>query len=216
MNPQVRARGDPPGRAAERAGDNGGVSKQGGRYQRTFPGLIGALLVTLVVIAAFVATRALTRDQVEVEPDRVNLASAVDYATSRGVTVVRPGELPEGWFARDVTLQAGDDPVWSLDLLTDEERYVGIHQESTSVSRLVARLVDPEAEEEGRAPVRGPLRGAVDQWRVFSDAGGDVALVGELDHPSVPEGQVLVVVGTAGEATIRELATGLELASPAT
>lgn len=191
------------------------MSKQGGRYQRTFPGLIGALLVTLLVIGAFVATRALTRDQVEAEPDRVDLASAVDYATSRGVTVVRPTELPEGWFARDVTLQVGEAPAWSLDLLTDEERYVGIHQESTSVSRLVARLIDPDAEEEGTAPVRGPLRDVVDEWRVFSDAGGDVALAGELDHPSVPEGQVLVVVGTTGEATIREFATRLGLASPA-
>ena len=42
-------------------------------YQRSASGLVGALLVTLLVIGAFVAFRALNRDELEVGPE------AVDY-----------------------------------------------------------------------------------------------------------------------------------------
>ena len=53
------------------------MSEQGGRYQRSFAGMIGALLITLLVIGAFVAFRALNRDELDGGPKPVDYLETV-------------------------------------------------------------------------------------------------------------------------------------------
>lgn len=181
------------------------VSETGGRHQRSFSGLLGALLVTVLVIIGFVTFREVTRDNVALAPEPVEYLSAVRYAQEQEFRVAYPAELPEGWFVRDVELQTGRSPVWDLDILTDETRYVGVHQEAGTVDDVVARLVDEQAVPGD--PVRLP-GAAVEEWSTFTDEGGDYAVVAQLRGRG-NGGQVLIVFGSAGAQPIRDLAASL-------
>ena len=49
-----------------------GSSAAAGRYNRSPAGMVGALLVTLLVIGAFVAFRAFNRTDLDVNPERID------------------------------------------------------------------------------------------------------------------------------------------------
>jgi hypothetical protein len=168
--------------------------RTGGRYQRSVSGLIGALIVTLLVIAAFVAFRALNRDELETSPGPVDYREQAELAQEAGLEVAYPSELPSGWRATNVEVAAGERPVWAVGILTDEQRYVGIRQEDDQLDDLLATYVDEDVE--ARAPIR--VEGSVArEWQVFEDEGGDLAYAAELDD------EVLLVYGSAGEEDLR-------------
>ncbi|MDP3894744.1 DUF4245 family protein, partial [Nocardioides sp.] len=123
----------------------------------------------------------------------------------QGFAVAYPARLPDGWLARDVYVRPGTAPIWNLDLLTAETRFVGIHQEVGDVDDVVARLVDEQAVLGEPVTLPGA---SVEEWSTFTDEGGDYALVAELGRRR-NDGQVLIVYGTAGEQPIRDLAASL-------
>lgn len=169
------------------------MSEKPGRYQRSTGGLVGALLVLLVVLAVFVAFRALVRDDVEVPVRTVQYQQTVDYArTQVDFPLLAPEELPAGWRATsaDFTPEPGR---WNLGMLTDEDRYVGLAQSRGSVENMVERYVDPEAE---RGPV---LEIAGSRWWTWTDPGGDTALTREQ------AGMTVLVVSPAGIGVLTEL-----------
>ena len=124
-----------------------GVSEKPGRYQRSSNGLIGALIVTLLAIGAFVLVRSLTRADVDVEREPVDYAAAATAARGRGFDVIAPTSLPDGWIATAVDLQQTDPPLWGLGLLTDDDKFVGLRQEDASVDDLVEDNIDEDADE---------------------------------------------------------------------
>lgn len=63
------------------------MSEQPGRYQRSFSGMLGALVVLLLVIGGFVAFRAVTRDDLEVEVETVDYLETVGFAQDGDLTV---------------------------------------------------------------------------------------------------------------------------------
>jgi hypothetical protein len=166
----------------------------GGRYQRSVSGLIGALIVTLLVIAAFVAFRALNRDELETSPGPVDYREQAALAQEAGLEVAYPSRLPSGWRATNVEVAAGDRPVWAVGILTDEQRYVGIRQEDDQLDDLLATYVDEDVE--AGAPIRVE-DSVAPEWQVFEDAGGDLAYAAELDD------EVLLVYGSADEDDLR-------------
>jgi hypothetical protein len=166
----------------------------GGRYQRSMSGLIGALIVTLLVIAAFVAFRALNRDELETSPEPVDYREQAALAQEAGLEVAYPSELPPGWRATNVEVAAGERPVWAVGILTGDQRYVGIRQEDDQLDDLLATYVDEDVE--ARAPTR--VEGSVaEEWQVFEDEGGDLAYAAELGN------EVVLVYGSAGEEDLR-------------
>lgn len=167
------------------------------RYQRSFSGMIGAMIVTLVVIAGFVVFRALNRENLELQPEPVDWQGTVKYIQSQGDSVWYPATQPAGWTATSAAYEPGTPSLWTIGFLTGEGAFVGLHEEAASTRDLVAELVDDEATEGGTVQLTGR------SWRSFSDAGGDYALVAEL------EGQTLVAYGSAGEQVIRDFAASL-------
>jgi hypothetical protein len=153
------------------------VSEQGGRYQRSFAGMIGALLITLLVIGSFVAFRALNRDDLEARPDAVDYLDTVGLIQDDGGSVVYPPSLPEGWIATSVDFTPGEEPRWGLGFLTDDGKYVGLRQEDDSLDELLATYVDEEPKELAETEFPGSL---APTWRVFEDDGGDTAFAAEL------------------------------------
>lgn len=162
-------------------------------YQTSFAGLIGAMLVLLPVVAAFV----LFRDSVREEPARsveaVEYLQPAEYARERAsFPILVPRELPEGWKVTSVTWTPGDDEAWHLGLLTDEERYVGLEQADELVSTMVRQHVDEDATQGEDVEIDGRT------WQRWTDEGGDTALVRE------GRGVTTLVVATTGLDTLEE------------
>jgi hypothetical protein len=164
------------------------VSAQPSRYNRSFGGMTGALIVTVLFVVAFVAWRGLFRADTDDTPQAVDWKDSVQVAERAGLRVVHPRELPAGWTATSADLVATGDTRWGLGVLTDEGDFVGIRQEDTSVDDLVRLYVDEKAEPGDDAEVASEV---TDTWQTWSDAGGDHAYATELGDES------LLVYGSA-------------------
>lgn len=152
------------------------------RYQRSFPALVGAMLVTVAFVLVFVGWRSLFRSDVAGDPAPVEWTESVELAEEAGIPVVRPRELPDGWSATSVELRAGDDPRWGMGVLTDDEQFIGIRQEDSSVAELVRTYVDEEAVAGQDAAVASDVTGT---WQTWSDDGGDRGYSTEIGDDAV-------------------------------
>jgi hypothetical protein len=179
------------------------VSAGGGRYQRSSGGLIGALLVTVAAVLAFVGFRALTSEDKAIPVRAVDYTAAVQSARADGkLLVLAPARLPVGWKATSATYTRGLSPTWHLGLLTGDSKYVGVEEARTSIEDLVEEHVD-EAAERGKEVTVGTER-----WQSWTDAGGDYAVARVVRGPRGAEQSVLVV-GSAPAAQVRQLAASL-------
>ena len=158
------------------------VSEQPSRYTRSFGGMTGALIVTVLFVLAFVAWRGLFRTDVDSAPVAVDWQESVELAQQADLEVVHPRELPAGWTATSVELSAGDDPRWGLGVLTGDGDFIGIRQQDTSVDDLVQLYVDERAEAGDDASVPSEV---TDTWQTFSDDGGDHGYATEVGDEAV-------------------------------
>ena len=169
------------------------MSQQPSRYTRSFSGMVGALVVTVLFVVAFVAWRGLFRTDVDDTPVAVDWQERVELAQQADLSVVHPRELPAGWTATSTELAAGDDPRWALGVLTVDGDFVGIRQQDSSVDDLVELYVDEEAEAGPDATVASEI---TDTWQTFSDEGGDHGYATEIGD------EALLVYGSAPVAEI--------------
>jgi hypothetical protein len=182
------------------------ASGQPGRYQRTTSGMVGALLATLLVIGAFVAFRACNRTGLQVEPDHVDYLAQVGFAQQAGDHVVYPASLPSGWYATQLTVDSGRPTELQLSMLTGENEYVGFVQSPDSAPVLLTQYVDASPVSGGPADVPDAVDGAVPRWDVWTDGGGDTALVARHGD------ETLLVFGTASRTQLEQLAGSLTTA----
>ena len=151
-------------------------------------------MVLLVVLGAYLAFRALTREDLEVEPETVDYLEAVGFAQDADLTVVYPPTVPEGWQATSVESQPGTQ--WGIGFLTPDG-FAGVHQSEGSSTSLLETYIDEE-------PVEGdPVTIAGSEWDTWTDDGGDIAYLGEVD------GQQVLVYGSASPAALQSLAASL-------
>ena len=170
------------------------MSEQPGRYQRSPGGLIGAMLVLLLAVGAFVGFRALNRDELEVEPERVDYLAAVEAAQSENWQVAYPPALPSGW--RATSLDAAPDVEWGLGFLTPDG-FAGVRQSDDSTDELLETYVDEDTSSLPAVEIDGDLGG---RWEAYEDAEGDLAYATRVG------GQTLLVFGSAPEADLLALA----------
>lgn len=157
-------------------------ANQPSRHQRSFSGMVGAMLVTLLFVMVFVAWRAIFRADVEVEREPVDWQEHVRVAEEAGLRVVHPARLPEGWSATTVDLRAGDIPRWGLGVLTDEGDYIGIRQEDASIEELVRTYIDKEYVDGEPTQLDSDV---ADTWETWSDQGGDRGYSTEVGDDAV-------------------------------
>jgi hypothetical protein len=170
------------------------VSEQPSRYTRSFSGMTGALIVTVVFVLAFVTWRGLFRGDTDDTPAAVDWEASVRLAEDAGYRAVHPRELPAGWIATSVDpLFARDDPRWGLGVLTDDGSFIGIRQQDASVAELVEEYVDEKADAGEDATVTSEI---TDTWQTWSDEGGDHGFSTELGD------EALLVYGSAPVADI--------------
>jgi hypothetical protein len=84
--------------------------------------------------------------------------------------------------------------VWSVSLLTDDQRYIGIRQEDDQLDDLLATYVDENVQ---TLPGVRVADSVAREWQVFGDDGGDLAYAAQLDD------EVVMVYGSAGEQDLR-------------
>jgi hypothetical protein len=176
------------------------VSESAGRYQRSMGGMIGALIVTVGVIIAFVVFRAVNRDDLEVDREAIDYLTLVEgIQESDLLEPVYPPALPVGWKAVDATFDA-EDLTWSLDLNTEDTEFIGVVQSTLDLDELLETHVDEDPDEGDRVNLDSPLASS---WQSFSDAGGDYAVA------TTVKGFTVLVFGTADEDQVESLASSL-------
>jgi hypothetical protein len=183
--------------------DSRPAAERGARYQRSFSGLVAAIVITLLVVAAFVVFRGTFRAEVDNEPVAVDYREQVGYAQESGMELVYPRSLPAGWIATSVDLQPGPVPAWGIGMLTDDDEFVGVRQEDTDVDSLLETYVDDERhriEQRADVDLDSELAGT---WQRYADEGGDLAFAAEV------EGQVVLVYGSAGEDELEDVVRSL-------
>lgn len=167
-----------------------------GRYNRSFSGLIGAMIVAVLVVVAFVAWRGLFRDN-DFEPvEALDYVETVGLAQESGLEPVYPTSLPDGWEATSVDLgpESGQErTVWSLGVLTDDQRFVGVSQ-GDRLDDMVDLWFDDDVETGDEVALDSDL--ATD-WTEYTDGEGEVGYAAEVDgedvlvHGSAPDEQVV-------------------------
>jgi hypothetical protein len=176
------------------------VSEQPGRYQRSTSGMVGALLVTILVILGFVALRACNRTDLEVKPQHVDYLANVGYAQRSGADLVYPKSLPSGWYATNVDFAPGTRPTLGISMLTDAHAYAGFRQSPLTAPELLTTYVDANPTAGTPVTLDG---GLVRRWDTWTDVGGDTALVARWHH------ETLMVFGSASQADLETLAGSL-------
>ncbi len=153
------------------------MSEQGGRYQRSASGLVGAMLVLVVAVVGFMVFRGVfSRDVDNSNRASVDYLASVEQLQDGGIEVVYPESLPSGWVATGVDVRPverpGALPDVGLDLAADGDRYVGVKLADADVDDLLEEYVDVDPEE--GEPLTG-ADGVATDWAGWSDAGGDYA-----------------------------------------
>ena len=195
------------------AATSGPAPERPSRYDRSFGGLLAAMVVTVLFVAAYVGFRAVTRDQPDIE-QKVDYLSCVAYLQEANVAVAYPVGLPAGWTATSIDFERGTPPQWRIGMLTGDDEFVGVVQEQADVDDLLHSFVD-------KTPVQGDdatpdnTLGAT-SWQTWSDAGGDHALSTVLGSGPLA-GQTLLIYGSApladqeavlGRLTLAPVASG--------
>ena len=173
------------------------MSEQPGRYQRSASGMVGAMVVLLLVVGTFVGFRALNRDELEVEPERVDYLEAVGFAQESDWAVAYPPSVPGDWKATSVESQPGR--VWGIGFLTPDG-FAGLHQSEDPSSTLLETYVDDDTTELDPVEIGGA------SWDVYEDDDGDRGYLGEVDRLPV------LVYGSAPPAVLEDLARSLTTA----
>ena len=192
------------------AWDDGDMSEQAGRRQTSFGGMVGAMLVLVVGVGAFV----LLRDANRVAPSDpvrpVDYAQPAEYAAEAATfELLAPPELPQGWIATSVRFEGTGDQAWHLGVLTDEQRYIGLEQAERTVEAMVADFVDEDAVAGAGLEVAG------DTWARWADPGRDLdadpAAAADADLALVREdgGATTLVVGTVSQDQLADFVASL-------
>ena len=181
------------------------MSEQAGRYQRSTGGLIGAIVITLVVIGAFVVFRALVRDEVDTDLESLDYLESVGFAQEAGVEIAYPASVPEGWSATSVDYRPGVPPAWGVGFLTDDTLFVGVRDEDASLDDLLETYVDEDENEIEQLADEDIDSEVASTWQVFEDGGGDRAYAAEVGD------RMVLVYGSAPvedlELVVEELTT---------
>jgi hypothetical protein len=173
------------------------------RYQRSFGGLVGSMVVLVLVVVGIVVFRGAFRNTPEYEPEHVDYRSLVVSIQQAGLTPPYPADLPSGWYVKDATFDSGDRPVLDLALTTADDHFAGLHEEDEDVDELVDTYVGTDATEGKAVTLDSPV---AKRWRTFTDPGGDHGYAAEVG------GQTVLVYGSAPDDELRTLVESLTTA----
>ena len=110
-----------------------------GGYNRSFGGLVGAMIVMVVAVVLVWLALGLFRDDAEFEPTPIDYDASMAALADRGAALAYPETLPEGWRVNNLAYDPAD-PSFSLALLTDDERFVGVYHGREDLDEVLATM----------------------------------------------------------------------------
>ncbi|MFT4010637.1 MAG: DUF4245 domain-containing protein [Nocardioidaceae bacterium] len=172
------------------------MSERAGRYTRSFGGMVGAMIVLIAVVVAFVLFRsffqAAPNDPAPAVSYRADLAY---YRSKASFPLLAPPATPEGWKATSVRFEPAKPQSWHLGYLTGDRRYVGIEQAHRSIAEMVEEFVADDATRGEDVDIDGAT------WQTYTADDGDAAVVRRAD------GVTTLVVGSDSDtSTVTEFA----------
>jgi hypothetical protein len=174
-----------------------------GKYQRSVGGLVAALVITVVAVGGLLWFLGLFRADVDNRPEPIDYLGIVGEAQEARLSPVYPASLPKGWIATGFDVVPGKKPVFEIRMLTGDDKFLAVHQESASATELVSKYVDEDASATDIFTADGSVAEA---WQGYEDAGGDSAYVSEVD------GQTIIVYGSASPGDLQQLVDRLTTA----
>jgi hypothetical protein len=175
--------------------DNGGVSDSRSGYRQSVSGLVGALVMSLLLVAAiWLLSRFQHHDPANPAPTVSFSAQLAQARSEAPFKVLAPHPVPPGWRATSARWDgAGPAVSWHLGLLTakgSDAQYVGLDQSNDIPRDFIAATTT--ADEPGPRVVIGGM-----VWKTLTSADGhETALVQE--RPKV----TTIVSGTASKAVL--------------
>ncbi|HET8559342.1 MAG TPA: DUF4245 domain-containing protein [Marmoricola sp.] len=180
------------------------MSESPGRYQSSPRGMLAALVVLVVGVTVFVGLRGLGQDNVQTPVQTVDYHGWVKSGRADGkLDVMVPAPMPRGWRATSVSYITGSDPRWHLGMLTDKGRYVGIEESWASPREMVQQYVDANAHRGKAVSIDGR------RWQVWTDQGGDYALVDTRPSRLRGHPETVLVVGDADPPVLQQFVGSL-------
>lgn len=176
------------------------MSEQPGRYQRSPSGLIGAMIVLLLVIAAFLGVRAISRDNRPTGVAAVDYVGVMEQARNHGNLIApAPDPMPKDWRATSVRYVPGSNPTWHLGMLTDAGKYVGIEEARRTPRDMADEFVGKGATKGRLTTIRSR------EWQTWTTPGGDFGVT--LRSPD----ETVLVGGSADRSVLLDFTDQLEL-----
>lgn len=175
-----------------------------GRYQRSAAGLVASLVVTVIGVLALLYFMGLFRPDFEAKPEAVDYLETVQSVQDAGLRPPYPPSLPKGWIATGVEVSIEKPQLFMLRMLTDDDRFVAVRLEQTSVGALLAAWVDEDtATAAGYTVPASVARPVAREWEGYTDDGGDSAYAAEV------AGGTVLVFGSAPAADLRTIVDSL-------
>jgi hypothetical protein len=132
------------------------------------------MIVLVAAVVGYWVIQNVLHDQPEGKPVAVDYADTVTAVQGAGIQIVYPRTLPQGWIAQESTFTTGDRPVWMLPMLTDEGKYVGIHQADAPLSDMLASDLPKGARQGKDVRIDSGLPGdQATTWSSWSDGTRD-------------------------------------------
>jgi hypothetical protein len=161
-------------------GQGGEQPGRPGRYQSSAAGLIGAMIVMVLVVLAFVVFRGAFRDNDEYDAPDLDYRDFVASIQQLGLEPVYPPELPKGWTTKDASYQTGERPVVDLVFTTDDGHTAGIHRGGAGEHDLLVTYVG-----EGVTESQDSLGTDLASWTGWVDTDGDHAWTAHVGDDTV-------------------------------
>ena len=122
------------------ASDNGPVSQTRSGYRSSAGGLVGALIVSVALMALVVLITVLqSRDTDDPTPPYDYSGDLTAAREQAPFEVLAPSSLPDGWYATSAdSTTAGPVFSWHLGLITDDDEYVGLEQSNEASTTFIA------------------------------------------------------------------------------
>lgn len=155
------------------------------------------MIVLVLAVLAYWVVQNVLHDQPDGAPVAADYLSTVEDVQGAGIDVVYPRTLPKGWIAsHEPEFTPGDRPVWSVPILTDDGRFVGIQQEDARLSDML-HVALPRGARQGEDVRIDSQVG--ESWSSWSSGNGDHAFATEAGDDT------LLVYGSAPVEDLKRL-----------
>src|SRR5690348_3441165 len=170
------------------------------RYELPLSNMVGAMVVVVLFVLAFVIFRAVNRDNTSVRPEPVAYGPIAAQGRADGrIDVWSPPALPKGWTATAARYDTGTNPHWHLSA-SDGKHYLGVEE---GIDGLQAEL---HLALQGSPMAAGKVQIGSVIWSVYTDTQGDYALARSMPSKTPRYPETLVVVGTTSPSQVRAYA----------